>query len=70
MERAYRVGVRPGRSEKGGKMLPPGHKAARWERTRLKAKKPPVREAVCFGVRYRARTDDTQNHNLVLYQLN
>ena len=38
MERAYRVGVRPGRSEKGGKMLPPGHKAARWERTRSKYK--------------------------------
>lgn len=29
MERAYRVGVRPGRSEKGGKMLPSGHKAVR-----------------------------------------
>ncbi len=26
--------------------------------------------AALFGVRYGARTHDTQNHNLVLYQLN
>ena len=33
-------------------------------------KKTSRRGGLCFGVRCGARTHDTQNHNLVLYQLN
>ena len=33
-------------------------------------KKPPGEGGLSFGVRCGARTHDTQNHNLVLYQLN
>ena len=39
-------------------------------RDRAPKQKPPGEGGFCFGVRCGARTHDTQNHNLVLYQLN